>query len=43
VLSLPAGAIGGPDVGMLAVGIFGGIVVLIAVVIFRFLYFDRSR
>jgi hypothetical protein len=43
VLSLPAGAIGGPDVAALAVGLFAGVVVLVAVVVFRFLYFDRSR
>jgi hypothetical protein len=43
VLSLPAGAIGGPDVAALAVGLFAGVIVLVAVVVFRFLYFDRSR
>jgi hypothetical protein len=31
-----------PDVGMLALGLFGVIAVLIGVMIFRFIYFDRS-
>jgi hypothetical protein len=36
-------AIGGPDVAALAPGLFAGVVVLIAVVVFRFLYFDRPQ
>jgi len=43
VLALPADAISRPDVITLAIGVFGAVVVLIAVVIFRFIYFDRSR
>jgi hypothetical protein len=32
-----------PDMALLGAGILGGIVVLIAVIVFRFIYFDRSR
>jgi hypothetical protein len=43
MFALPAEAIGRPDIATLAIGVFGAIVVLIAVVVFRFIYFDRSR
>ena len=43
MLALAKDAIGGPDIAALAIGIFGAIAVLIAVMIFRLIYFDRSR
>jgi hypothetical protein len=43
MLALAADAIGRPGIATLAIGVFGAIVVLIGMVIFRFIYFDRSR
>lgn len=43
MFALAADAIGRPDIATLAIGVFGAVVVLIAVVVFRFIYFDRSR
>jgi hypothetical protein len=43
MLALAADAIGRPDIATLAIGVFGAVIVLIGVVIFRFIYFDRSR
>lgn len=43
MLALPADAIERPNIATLAIGVFGAVVVLIGVVVFRFIYFDRSR
>jgi hypothetical protein len=43
MLALPAEVMHRPDIALLAAGILGCIVVLIAVIVFRFIYFDRSR
>src|SRR5580704_14484332 len=42
MLALAGDTMRRPDVGMLALGLFGVIAVLIGVMIFRFIYFDRS-
>ncbi len=32
-----------PDFALLGLGVGGGMIVLIAIVLFRFIYFDRSK
>jgi len=43
MLSLAAAVIRRPDIATLVIGVLGAVVVLIGVVVFRFIYFDRSR
>jgi hypothetical protein len=43
VLALPEAAVQRPDLAFLGVGIIGALAVLVGVLVFRFIYFGRSR
>ena len=43
MFALPADTMGHPDLAMLVFGFFCAIIVLLGVLIFRFICFDRSR
>jgi hypothetical protein len=43
VLALAESAVQRPDLAFLGVGVIGAIAVLVGVLVFRFIYFGRSR